>query len=164
MNNKDKNTSYEMRTYIGTKTVRATRMDAADAKRAGANVPGKYFEVGHAKYDPGADGYLVIYDDGYRSWSPAKVFEGSYKVADTHVDRMKIELADLNERICKAIRATYTFGTLHDEERWQLKKQLEAMQNYAEVLYDRIRNAVEPRPAVIQQPYCCSAATTKEGR
>lgn len=164
MNNKDKNTSYEMRTYIGTKTVRAKRMDAADAKQAGANVPGKYFEVGHDEYNPGAAGYLVIYDGGYRSWSPAKVFEESYNVAETHVDRMKNELADLNERIYKAIRKTYTFGALPEEERWQLKKQLEAMQNYAEVLYDRIRNAVEPRPAVIQQPYCCSAATTKEGK
>ena len=164
MNNKDKNTSYEMKTYIGTKTVRAKRMAAADAKQAGANVHGKYFEVGHAEYNPGADGYLVIYDGGYRSWSPAKVFEESYNVAETHVDRMKIELADLNERICKAIRATYTFGALPDEQRWELKKQLEAMQVYADVLYGRIRDAVEPRSAVISAPYCCSAATTKEGK
>lgn len=142
----DRTASYEMRTYIGTKTVQARRMDAAEAKRAGANVPGKYFEVGHAEYNPGADGYLVIYDDGYRSWSPARVFEESYKVAETHVDRMKIELADLNERICKATRAVSTFGALPNDERWQLKRQLEAMHNYADVLYDRIRNAVEAHP------------------
>lgn len=160
----DRTASYEMRKYIGTKTVQARRMDAADAKRAGANVPGKYFEVGHAEYNPGADGYLVIYDGGYRSWSPAKVFEESYKVAETHVDRMKIELADLNERICSATRAISTFGALPDDERWQLKRQLEAMHNYADVLYDRIRCAVEPRAAVSSEPSCCSAATTKEGR
>lgn len=160
----DRTASYEMRKYIGTKTVQARRMDAADAKRAGANVPGKYFEVGHAEYNPGADGYLVIYDGGYRSWSPAKVFEESYKVAETHVDRMKIELADLNERICSATRAIGTFGVLPEDERWQLKRQLEAMQNYAEVLYSRIRDAVEPRAAVSSEPCCCSAATTKEGR
>lgn len=154
--------SYEMRTYIGTKTVQARRMNAADAKHAGANVPGKYFEVGHAEYNPGADGYLVIYDGGYRSWSPAKVFEGSYKVAETHVDRMKIELADLNERICKATRAINTFGALSVDKRWQLKKQLEAMQDYAEVLYDRIRYAVDP--LVNSGPCCCKAATTEGGR
>ena len=160
----DRTASYEMRKYIGTKTVQARRMDAADAKRAGANVPGKYFEVGHAEYNPGADGYLVIYDGGYRSWSPAKVFEESYKVADSHVDRMKIELADLNERICKATRAVNTFGALPEDERWPLKRQLEAMHNYADVLYDRIRNAVEPPRPVCSEPCCCSAATTKEGR
>lgn len=155
MENNEK-TSYDMRTYIGTKTIQAMRMDAADAKNAGANVPGKYFEVGNAEYNPGADGYLVIYDGGYRSWSPTKVFEKSYKVADTPVDRMKIELADLNERICKATRAISTFGALPEDERRQLKRQLEAMHNYADVLYDRIRYAVEPRP-VSSEPCCCKA-------
>lgn len=137
-------------------------MNAADAKRAGANVPGKYFEVGHAEYNPGAEGYLVIYDGGYRSWSPAKVFEGSYKIAETYVDRMKIELADLNERIIKATRTINTFGAISKEERWYLKKQLNAMREYADVLYDRIRYAVEPRSALSSESPCCSAGT-KEG-
>ena len=158
----DRTSSYEMRTYIGTKTVQARRMDVADAKRAGANVPGKYFEVGHAEYNPGADGYLVIYDGGYRSWSPAKVFEESYKVAETYVDRMKIELADLNERIIKATRTINTFGAISEEERWYLKKQLNAMREYADVLYDRIRYAVEPRSVASSESPCCSAGT-KEG-
>lgn len=152
-----------MRTYIGTKTIQARRMNAADAKRAGFNVPGKYFEVGHAEYNPGADGYLVIYDGGYRSWSPAKVFEESYKVAETHVDRMKIELADLNERIIKATRIINTSGAIsEEEERWYLKKQLNAMREYADVLYDRIRYAVESRSVVSPESPCCSAGT-KEG-
>lgn len=158
----DRTASYDMRTYIGTKTIQARRMNAADAKRAGANVPGKYFEVGHAEYNPGAEGYLVIYDGGYRSWSPAKVFEGSYKIAETYVDRMKIELADLNERIIKATRTINTFGAISKEERWYLKKQLNAMREYADVLYDRIRYAVEPRSALSSESPCCSAGT-KEG-
>lgn len=156
MNNKDKNTSYEMRTYIGTKTIKAVPMGKAEAEKA--------LDKSITPATPGTDGYLVEYPDGYRSWSPKKVFEEAYRISETPVDRMRIELADLNERICKATRAIYSFGALLDDERWQLKRQLEAMQNYAEVLYDRIRNAVEPRPAVIQQPYCCSAATTKKGR
>ena len=41
----DRTASYDMRTYIGTKTVQAKRMNAADAKRAGANVPGKYYTM-----------------------------------------------------------------------------------------------------------------------
>ena len=32
----------------------------------------------HKKHDPHAGGYLVIYDDGYRSFSPAKAFEEGY--------------------------------------------------------------------------------------
>lgn len=159
----DRTASYDdMRTYIGTKTIQARRMNAADAKQAGANVPGKYFEVGHAEYNPGADGYLVTYDGGYRSWSPAKVFEESYNVAETHVDRIKIELADLNERIIKATRTINTFGALSEEKRWYLKKQLDAMREYADVLYDRIRYAVEPRSVVSSESPCCSVGT-KEG-
>ena len=30
------------------------------------------------KHEPQADGYLVIYEDGYKSWSPAVAFEGGY--------------------------------------------------------------------------------------
>ena len=144
------------KTYTGTKTIKAMPMGKAEAEK----VLGKSITPATA----GMDGYLVEYPDGYRSWSPAKVFEESYKVAETHVDRMKIELADLNERICSATRAISTFGALPDDERWQLKRQLEAMHNYADVLYDRIRCAVEPRAAVSSEPCCCSAATTKEGR
>lgn len=144
------------KTYTGTKTIKAMPMGKAEAEK----VLGKSITPATA----GMDGYLVEYPDGYRSWSPAKVFEESYKVAETHVDRMKIELADLNERICSATRAISTFGALPDDERWQLKRQLEAMHNYADVLYDRIRYAVEPRAAVSSEPSCCSAATTKEGR
>lgn len=158
----NRNASDDMRTYIGTKSVKAVQMNAADAKRAGANVPDKYFDIGNFEYNPGADGYLVIYDGGYRSWSPKKTFEDSYRVSETHVDRMKIELADLNERICKATRAINTFGALPVDKRWQLKKQLEAMQDYAEALYDRIRYAVDP--LVNSEPCCCKAATTKEGK
>lgn len=144
------------KTYTGTKTIKAMPMGKAEAEK----VLGKSITPATA----GMDGYLVEYPDGYRSWSPAKVFEESYKVAETHVDRMKIELADLNERICSATMAISTFGALPDDERWQLKRQLEAMHNYADVLYDRIRCAVEPRAAVSSEPSCCSAATTKEGR
>lgn len=160
----DRTASYDMRIYVGTNTVRATRMNAAGARRAGANVPDKYFGVCNADYNPGADGYLVIYADGYRSWSPAKAFEESYKVADTPGDRMKIELSDLNERICEATRAINTFEAIPIYERDYLQQQVRVMQKYADILYERIRCAVEPRAAVSSEPSCCSAATTKEGR
>lgn len=121
--------------YTGTKTICAVPMTKADAE--------KVLGVSISPATPGNDGYLVEYPDGYRSWSPAKVFEDAYRVSETHVDRMKIELADLNERICKATRAINTFGVVPEDGRWLLKNQLEAMQNYAAILYDRIRFAVE---------------------
>ena len=144
----DRTASYDMRTYIGTKTVQATRMTAAEAKGVGANVPDKYFEVGNAGYNPGADGYLVIYDGGYRSWSPAKVFEESYKVAETHLDRMKIELDELNERLCKATYALYKKESSLQanpacEPLWgSLREQVNIMLAYADILTTRIRQLV----------------------
>ena len=31
------------------------------------------------KHDPKPGGYYVVYEDGYKSWSPAKAFEGGYE-------------------------------------------------------------------------------------
>ena len=142
------------KTYTGTKTIKAMPMGKAEAEK----VPGKSITPATA----GMDGYLVEYPDGYRSWSPKHVFENAYRISETYVDRMKIELADLNERIIRATRTINTFGAISEEERWNLKKQLNAMREYADVLYDRIRYAVEPRSVVSSESPCCSAGT-KEG-
>ena len=83
-------------------------------------------------------GYLVEYEDGYRSWSPKSVFDKGYALTETHVDRMKFELTELNERIAKATRALYTPGLMDSFEREQLSKQLEHMRDYAETLHGRI--------------------------
>lgn len=138
--------------YTGTKTICAAPMTRADAE--------KLIGISISPATPGNDGYLVEYPDGYRSWSPAKVFEDAYRVSETHVDRMKIELADLNERICKATRAINTFGAMPENERWQLKEQVAAMQRYAAILYNRIRYEVEPHVAVAS---CGCEAGSKEG-
>ena len=142
------------KTYTGTKTIKAMPMGKAEAEK----VLGKSITPATA----GMDGYLVEYPDGYRSWSPKHVFENAYRISETYVDRMKIELADLNERIIKATRTINTFGAISEEERWNLKKKLNAMREYADVLYDRIRYAVEPRSVVSSESPCCSAGT-KEG-
>lgn len=142
------------KTYTGTKTIKAIPMGKAEAEK----VLGKSITPATA----GMDGYLVEYPDGYRSWSPKHVFENAYRISETHVDRMKIELADLNERIIKATRTINTFGAISEEERWYLKKQLNEMREYADVLYDHIRYAVEPRSVVSSESPCCSAGT-KEG-
>lgn len=38
------------------------------------DVPAEYV----IKHDPKAGGYFVVYDDGYKSWSPAESFEAGY--------------------------------------------------------------------------------------
>jgi len=62
--------------------------------------------------DPNKSGYLVEYTDGgppnhpdhrgYISWSPAEVFANSYQKAGTPKDRLRVEQAELLERISKA--------------------------------------------------------------
>lgn len=61
-----------MRTYIGTKIVKAERMDEGTFQflQRGST-------TGTLK-EPRA-GYQVIYEDGYVSWSPADVFERCYR-------------------------------------------------------------------------------------
>ena len=54
-----------METYIGTKIIEAEPCKAW--KRSGA-------------YLKGAEGYKVIYPDGYVSWSPKDIFKGTYKL------------------------------------------------------------------------------------
>lgn len=43
-------------------------------------------------------GYLVEYEDGYQSWSPADVFEKAYKPSETRLDRLHIECDELRAR------------------------------------------------------------------
>lgn len=127
------------KTYIGTKTIKATPMGANDAIRYGAAITQET-----ANKNIGNDGYLIDYPDGYRSWSPKKTFEAAYKVAETHVDRMKIELADLNERICKAVNTLCGCkGDLlerKNEPYWvSLREQVNIMLRYMDILQTRIQ-------------------------
>lgn len=140
----------KMIAYTGTKTVKAAPMTRQDAGEKGLI----------RNYDPnctdsnGDDGYIVEYPDGYRSWSPAKVFEEAYKVSETHIDRMKIELADLNEKIYKATKAIYTPDMINADCRCALKEQLSAMREYAEILYWRIYNAEHEPNIFSSEPNC----------
>lgn len=102
------------KTYTGKKTIKAMPMEKTEAEK----VLGKSITPA----TPGDNGYLVVYPDGYRSLSPASAFEAAYRVAETCVDRMKIELADLSLRICEAERVINTYGALPEEDRLFLKK------------------------------------------
>lgn len=59
--------------YIGTKIIKAEPMTRADAEaKLGRNIGG----------DKHGDGYLVEYEDGYQSWSPADAFDAAYRPAE----------------------------------------------------------------------------------
>lgn len=137
--------------FIGSAVaIKAMPMCADQAKKAGAtNVPEKYFEVGHAAYGPGTDGYLVEYFSGYRSWITKSEFEAIYKPSETKVDRMKIDLADLNVRIREVTDELYNpnIAFSSESDRWSLGKQLDAMREYADRLYERIDYMIRPRTA-----------------
>lgn len=62
-----------MSKFIGVKMVEAVPMTAGQAANKGYRTP-----VVEKYSDLEARGYEVTYEDGYKSWSPADVFESSY--------------------------------------------------------------------------------------
>lgn len=84
----------EMRQYIGTKTVKAAPMTMGEAYERRLLKEG----VKPSEYEKDKAGYLVEYEGGYRSWSPAEPFEKSYRVSETFFDRLKIEYAEVKSR------------------------------------------------------------------
>lgn len=86
-----------MEKYIGKKEVEALPMTMGEAYKRGLLQAGR---VPSAEHESDL-GYCVRYPGGYMSWSPAKVFEQSYRKAETYRDRMQIEMDELSARISK---------------------------------------------------------------
>jgi hypothetical protein len=139
-----------MQQYIGTKIINAkpmTRLEWCDYR--GWTVP---------ENEDGRDGgYLVEYTDGgkanmpeysgYVSWSPKDVFERAYHPHDgvpsqypPHQQRVVDEKISLDEKRAKLINFLMTplFNTLSIAEQGRLQRQLPCMNNYSEVLGERI--------------------------
>lgn len=130
----------KFKTYTGTKTVKAIPMGAGEARNYGAALTDET-----VKNSIGIAGYLVEYADGYRSWSPAAAFDKAYRLADTYIDRLEAEAAQLREKMTDAHRfyiSTEGYD-LSVGERKMLQLQLQAMDNYLDVLVERIRLAKE---------------------
>lgn len=125
-----------MKTYVGTKTVRA-RYDAEPSK-----------------FNPeGKPGYRVLYKDGHESWSPSEAFEGAYHIAETPIDRVILELCQVETRFFDATEFLYSDRSrevLSDEARELLTRQADAMFAYIEILQARLqlmrREQEEGRP------------------
>lgn len=91
-----------MKTYVGTKIIRAEEMDECAFLKAEKNE-----DVLNRETQPG---YKVIYPDGYVSWSPKAVFEEAYRLVsadekilmsdpDTNTDaEVEVELENMERK------------------------------------------------------------------
>lgn len=93
------------------------------------------------KHRPYAGGYLVVYEDGYKSYSPAKAFEEGYTRAPvTFRDRVMEEEVDLSTKLGKLrdFISGALFSQLAKAEQQRLTDQVDAMTDYAHILRERI--------------------------
>lgn len=128
-----------MKTYLGTKLVTAKSMTRPEAEFVLGRV------IKPAKQNYSDDGYLVQYEDGYRSWSPKDVFEKAYKPADNFIDRMIIERDELQKRLVGLTSSLMTEGfheKVGDKQYYWMQEQRNAMEIYVEVLNKRITHAI----------------------
>lgn len=70
------------------------------------------------------EGYHVVYEDGYHSWSPKSVFEAAYKQSETFLDRLRIEAEELAEKQSKL--NDFFSSEKFKELPWEQQKFLEA--------------------------------------
>lgn len=78
------------------------------------------------------DGYKVVYEDGYESWSPKDVFEKAYRIAETALDRARIEHENLIAKIRKLQKALD--NEVLSSHHHFLEAQLTCMTQYARIL------------------------------
>ena len=137
--------------YTGTKTICALPMGAGDAKRNGANITDEVVNK-----NIGNNGFLVEYPGGYRSWCPDKEFHAHYRVSETYLDRLAIELERIHEQINLANEMLYNLaGSTPTGGRNLLEMQLKAMHLYAGVLVRRIQAIREEYAKNSEKPCGC---------
>ena len=119
--------------YTGTKTVYAAPLNRTEAAaRISRNLKSENSDE--------EEGYLVQYEDGYQSWSPKSTFEKAYQPSGTFVDRMRIELADLHNRIVSlhGFMLSQKYRELSDVEQSMLVRQFTTMHDYHDALANRL--------------------------
>lgn len=129
--------------YIGTKKIEAEPMTLGEFIKMSGRDPYANCIDRHADEEPG---YIVKYADGYVSWSPKEAFENAYRIADTYVDRMKIELQEVKERLMKLNEFLYSADhpKISQKEICRLNDQKRAMERYVGILLARIYDAQSP--------------------
>lgn len=126
--------------YIGKKQIEAEPMALGEfIKHSGRN-PYANCADRHADEEPG---YVIMYEDGYVSWSPKTTFEKAYKVTETYLDRMRIELQEVRERLMKLNDFLYSENrdNISKDDVYLLEEQRNTMERYLKILLNRIHNA-----------------------
>ena len=76
-----------MRVYIGTKIVQAEPMDEVTFTLMIRELPDVVAVDEHGR---GREGYKVVYEVGYHSWSPKETFERAYRLV-TDAERRLVQ-------------------------------------------------------------------------
>lgn len=136
----------EMKQYTGTKTVKAMPMTMGEAYERKLLKEG----VRLSECETDKAGYLVEYEDGYQSWSPAEPFEKAYKLSETFLDRLCIEYTELMERAekCNDFLASNKVKELDMTSQALLSVQSELMYQYSSVLGDRMDIVRKKKPVL----------------
>lgn len=81
-----------MKQYIGKNVVQAEPMTGAKA-----------YKIGLIDYEPseGETGYYVLHYNGITNWYPKEEFEDTYEVAETPLDRVRLEFDELLDKYNK---------------------------------------------------------------
>ena len=128
-----------MKKYIGTKQIEAEPMTMGEAYRRGLLHAGRV----PSESEKSKAGYYVKYDNGYESWSPADVFEKAYKLADTFLDRLRIERDDRYVKAKNYLSSPLAEKQLTPREKGSLAAQVEFMRQYLLCVEERIKYAME---------------------
>lgn len=121
-----------MKKYIGTKVVMAKPMAMEEAQQ----LLGRELKPATSE----KEGYLVEYENGYKSWSPKSVFDEAYKCAETFLDRMNIEYSAEIDKFEKGYVFVESdkFNELPLLTRVLLYAQNMTQKQYCDLLQDRI--------------------------
>lgn len=128
-----------MKQYTGTKTINAEPMSMGEA--FARKLLKKDVKLSECETDKA--GYLVEYEGGYQSWSPAEVFEKSYKLSETFTDRLRNEYDEITERLEKLqafLDKDDTLEKVGDTQYTLLIQQSVYMDAYRKIIAFRLRN------------------------
>lgn len=140
-----------MKKYQGTKEVYAEPMRLGDfIETKGRNPYANDSQI----HDLSEQGYLVVYEDGYESWSPKEAFDKAYRPVETFVERLHVEATQLDQRIDKLQNFIHSdkFKDLELWERECMYEQLALMREYCRIINQRYYRHTQPTPC-----YCSCA-------
>lgn len=138
-----------MKKYQGTKEVHAEPMMLGDFIETRKRNP---YANDSAQHDLSENGYLVVYEDGYESWSPKEAFDKAYRPVETFVERLYVEKKQLEQRVDKLQDFIHSdkFKDLELWERESMYEQLALMRAYCNIVNQRYYRHAQPTPC------CCS--------